>query len=685
VCNQYGSVVDAFIPNRRSKSGKRFGFVRFVKVFDVDRLVNNLCTIWVDRFKLHANKARFQRPPQNNSNVQYSKKGEEKSASNVGNKDIRIQGYSNSYIHVVRKGTQSLIVKEESKPAIVLDESCLNQHDFSTSLMGKVMIEFQSEDLKAKFKAKVGIGSWFSQLQQASNLFHNDERVTWLDIKGVPLKIPDFVEDEEEDNDSDGGIRVDGFDAKNDDKQDYEDVAEESDVEEVSKTIFEMEPSQDHKMNDCNVGQSGIRSEDPFNIYDLLNKKQDNINGGTNSNNTMKYPPGFTPIELSEKKMLWDYLTVVIGSWNGEVVIMGDFNEVRTQAERYGSIFNVQGANAFNSFISAAGLDDVHLGIEKIASMEVAQKAKIKLAIEGDENSKYYHGILNKKRSQLTILGILVDGTWIDSPILVKNFPNKLNLEQQSDLECDVSRDEIKRAVWDCRPDKSPGHSQKLVIKCIHGDDGKLNKNANHNHPSIWLDIVRETMHLKNHGTDVCGFIHKKIGNGSDTSFWEDVWRCEAGCKSLYPRIYALESCNCITVAEKMLEGFALVDMRDRWVWSKEGSGEFSVASVRKMIDDHRLPNVSTKTRWTNVVPLKINILAWKVKLDCLPMRFNISRRGMEIDSILCPSCGVVVESDGELVGNLAGELVGGELVVGELVGGLVVGELVVGELVMEN
>nr|GFC16356.1 RNA-directed DNA polymerase, eukaryota [Tanacetum cinerariifolium] len=33
--------------------------------------------------------------------------------------------------------------------------------------------------------------------------------------------------------------------------------------------------------------------------------------------------------------------------------------------------------------------------LEKQQAMETAQKAKIKWAIEGDENSKYYHGILN--------------------------------------------------------------------------------------------------------------------------------------------------------------------------------------------------------------------------------------------------------------------------------------------------
>ncbi|GKE06606.1 RNA-directed DNA polymerase, eukaryota [Tanacetum coccineum] len=61
----------------------------------------------------------------------------------------------------------------------------------------------------------------------------------------------------------------------------------------------------------------------------------------------------YAPQELREKKMLWDYLILVLKSWNGDVIIMGDFNEVRTQDERHGSIFNAHGADAFNLFISS--------------------------------------------------------------------------------------------------------------------------------------------------------------------------------------------------------------------------------------------------------------------------------------------------------------------------------------------
>ncbi|GKE93541.1 hypothetical protein Tco_1574636, partial [Tanacetum coccineum] len=49
----------------------------------------------------------------------------------------------------------------------------------------------------------------------------------------------------------------------------------------------------------------------------------------------------------------------------------------------------------------------------------------------------------------------------------------------------------------------------------------------------------------------------------------------------------------------------SLVPMRARQIWSLESSGDFSVTSVRKLIDDKMLPKVATKTRWIKSVPIK--------------------------------------------------------------------------------
>nr|GEZ86967.1 RNA-directed DNA polymerase, eukaryota, nucleotide-binding alpha-beta plait domain protein [Tanacetum cinerariifolium] len=62
-CNVYDKVVDVFIPAKLSKAGKRFAFVRFIKVVNLDRLVENLCTLWIGRHHLFANHVRFEIPP----------------------------------------------------------------------------------------------------------------------------------------------------------------------------------------------------------------------------------------------------------------------------------------------------------------------------------------------------------------------------------------------------------------------------------------------------------------------------------------------------------------------------------------------------------------------------------------------------------------------------------------------
>ncbi|GJY45069.1 hypothetical protein Tco_0433282 [Tanacetum coccineum] len=44
------------------------------------------------------------------------------------------------------------------------------------------------------------------------------------------------------------------------------------------------------------------------------------------------------------------------------------------------------------------------------------------------------------------------------------------------------------------------------------------------------------------------------------------------------------------------------------WKWDLESSEDFSVVSVRKIIDDKSLSDVDSKTRWIKYVPIKVNV-----------------------------------------------------------------------------
>nr|GEV01437.1 nucleotide-binding alpha-beta plait domain-containing protein [Tanacetum cinerariifolium] len=134
-CKLYGHVVDVFIPDRRTKAGKKFGFVRFIKVLDIDRLINNLCTVCVGRNKIHANVAKFQREPLHKQSNKVNKK-------RTNNVNHGAKGMTNSYAHVVKRNQVQNVGMEEC-PNIVLYGTCLNHEDFSLRLLGKVK-EFAS-------------------------------------------------------------------------------------------------------------------------------------------------------------------------------------------------------------------------------------------------------------------------------------------------------------------------------------------------------------------------------------------------------------------------------------------------------------------------------------------------------------------------------------------------------------
>nr|GEY22425.1 RNA-directed DNA polymerase, eukaryota [Tanacetum cinerariifolium] len=96
---------------------------------------------------------------------------------------------------------------------------------------------------------------------------------------------------------------------------------------------------------------------------------------------------------------------------------------------------------------------------------------------------------------------------------------------------------------------------------------------------------------------------------------------------------------------EDMVTATILASMLDILVWSLESLGEFTVTSVWKLIDDKWLPGAGNKTRWIKYVPIKISVHAWKVISNSIPTRFNISRRGISIDSLSCVLCDNGVET----------------------------------------
>ncbi|GKB16238.1 RNA-directed DNA polymerase, eukaryota, partial [Tanacetum coccineum] len=170
ICESYGKVVDFFIPNRKSKAGKRFAFVRFIRVENIDRLVGNLCTIWIGRLHLHANVFRYERPS--------------KPSNSEGYVHTNVYTPSSSFAATIKGTNQpnAPSIPTSILPALVLDDTCVNERDLSRHVMGRVKDFNSIPNLRTLlFKEE------FPEV--AKHDFVSDERVVWVDIEGSPLNV----------------------------------------------------------------------------------------------------------------------------------------------------------------------------------------------------------------------------------------------------------------------------------------------------------------------------------------------------------------------------------------------------------------------------------------------------------------------------------------------------------------
>ncbi|GJX19406.1 RNA-directed DNA polymerase, eukaryota [Tanacetum coccineum] len=164
VCNDYGTLVDVFIPNKKSKVGNDLHLLGKSSCFSRVLLTSIIVS---------------------------------------GQPPMGVYGPSIS-----------------SSPAMMLDESCVINCDLSKNFMGKVkdvslisklrtlfmdegftvgqllylggmwvMIECVNAESKVKMMRHSGVKSWFSTIRNATLDFVSDERIVWVDIEGIPLNV----------------------------------------------------------------------------------------------------------------------------------------------------------------------------------------------------------------------------------------------------------------------------------------------------------------------------------------------------------------------------------------------------------------------------------------------------------------------------------------------------------------
>ncbi|GKD91180.1 RNA-directed DNA polymerase, eukaryota, reverse transcriptase zinc-binding domain protein [Tanacetum coccineum] len=214
------------------------------------------------------------------------------------------------------------------------------------------------------------------------------------------------------------------------------------------------------------------------------------------------------------------------------------------------------------------------------------------------------------------------------------------------------------------------------VIISIYGHHGGvLNVMTRRLKQTTWGSIFSSVKRLKDKGIDLLSLCSRKLGNGESTRFWEDTWCGNSPLKTQFTQVYNLESDRHCSIANRIpllhsdwcsalrrtprggaemnqLEALkvaivdvALTDQSDSWQWSLDVAAGYSMASARVLIDDTMLEAGLAATRWIRHIPIKINVFLWRLNLNRLPSRVNLDRKGIEVDSLLCPTCQLDVET----------------------------------------
>jgi len=179
--------------------------------------------------------------------------------------------------------------------------------------------------------------------------------------------------------------------------------------------------------------------------------------------------------------------------------------------------------------------------------------------------------------------------------------------------------------------------------------------------------------------------VERKVGNGLNSSFWNDTWNRGRCLRERYPRLFSISTQKEAKVGEvgvvsdqgidwaftwrrhlfmweeevllslrEDLEDSRLSSQEDEWHWKLEDLGVFSVKSAYAKLElvlyddvwreDEK--GVFTKL-WKSPAPSKVVAFAWRTLLNRIPTISNLVLRhaiGPEV-SHMCPLCGRVEES----------------------------------------
>ncbi|XP_071687297.1 uncharacterized protein [Rutidosis leptorrhynchoides] len=222
------------------------------------------------------------------------------------------------------------------------------------------------------------------------------------------------------------------------------------------------------------------------------------------------------------------------------------------------------------------------------------------------------------------------------------------------------------------------GLCNALQLKSNECDDGLMKKQLG---ATTWGNIIKVDSVIDSNGIDFTTSFVKEIENGHSILFWHDHWLGNCKLKEAFYRLCMLDRNKQAFVGDRIkqaddgsgkldfswewdrpISGRTGADLRNlesllasvelgnqtngAWKWNLEADGVFRTKSLSLTIDKKRLQSaVANATLRNKSIPQKVGVFVWRALQKRIPVRVELDKRGIDLDSILCPLCKSDIES----------------------------------------
>ncbi|KAJ0812657.1 putative RNA-directed DNA polymerase [Helianthus annuus] len=193
----------------------------------------------------------------------------------------------------------------------------------------------------------------------------------------------------------------------------------------------------------------------------------------------------------------------------------------------------------------------------------------------------------------------------------------------------------------------------------------------------VWNNIVKVLIHSKVGGSFLRNFIQGVFGNGVSIQFWLDPWIIDEPLKLKFPSLFRMEAEKKYYVVDRVksngsgleflwhwksnlydsallsdllqlrniLKSVQFFNRKDKWRWSPNSEGIFSVKSVKRLCYSDRVVSHNFVMDWCDWIPDKCNIHMWRAEMEKIPTKVALRKRNILQGDPNYPLCSSADES----------------------------------------